>query len=187
MFSNPASLKKRTGKFGIDRSTYLKQLIEEYLNESTDDEKKIQILANFSNFAYDPINYEYFRRLDITDIFLNILSQFHKEKFSVDLKKVQFSTGAICNLCLDEKNREFLLKNEILKYVVNCLSVQDDIEIVLNSLTILIFLFDQKTCQEISNERVKNLVTELATSNNKRVSNLAQVFLQDYLLKNQRN
>ena len=31
---------------------------------------KREILANLANFAYDPINYDYFRQLNIPDIFL---------------------------------------------------------------------------------------------------------------------
>ena len=33
-------------------------------------EAKEQILANLANFAYDPINYEYFKKLNIADLFL---------------------------------------------------------------------------------------------------------------------
>ena len=33
-------------------------------------EGKQQVLANLANFAYDPINYEHFRKLNILDLFL---------------------------------------------------------------------------------------------------------------------
>ena len=33
-------------------------------------ESKQQVLANLANFAYDPINYDYMRRLNILDLFL---------------------------------------------------------------------------------------------------------------------
>jgi hypothetical protein len=33
-------------------------------------EYKQQIVANLGNFAYDPINYEFIRRLNILDLFL---------------------------------------------------------------------------------------------------------------------
>ena len=31
---------------------------------------KEEILANLANFAYDPINYEHFRKLNVVDLFL---------------------------------------------------------------------------------------------------------------------
>ena len=33
-------------------------------------ESKLQILANLANFAYDPINYEYLRILNIIELFI---------------------------------------------------------------------------------------------------------------------
>ena len=36
-------------------------------------EYKLQVLANLANFAYDPINYEYFRKLNVLDLFLGEL------------------------------------------------------------------------------------------------------------------
>ena len=74
MFSTPQSLQKRTGKKDLDRPTYLQKLADEYKCESTSQEKKEQVLANLANFAYDPINYEYFRRFDIINIFVHNLT-----------------------------------------------------------------------------------------------------------------
>ena len=70
MYSTPCSLARRTGKFDVNRPTYLKQLAEEYECKSTSEDKKLQVLANLGNFAYDPINYEYIRRFNILDIFI---------------------------------------------------------------------------------------------------------------------
>ena len=33
-------------------------------------ESKLQILANLANFAYDPINYEYLRTLNVIELFI---------------------------------------------------------------------------------------------------------------------
>ena len=33
-------------------------------------ESKLQILANLANFAYDPINYEYLRILNVIELFI---------------------------------------------------------------------------------------------------------------------
>ena len=33
---------------------------------------KEEILANLANFAYDPINYDHFRKLNVVDLFLGM-------------------------------------------------------------------------------------------------------------------
>ena len=107
MFATPQSLLKRTGKSDLNRPAYLKQLVEEYKNELTTDEKREQVLANLANFAYDPINYEYFRRFDIIDLFIENLKQFHSNGFVKNEKLLMFSLAAISNLCLDPKNKDY--------------------------------------------------------------------------------
>ena len=97
MFSTQKYLEKKTGSSGVGRFNYLQALVTEFqdthkqgtgartLRKSfncTQKKKmkcnislknldsKRQILANLANFAYDPINYEFFRRLNILDLFL---------------------------------------------------------------------------------------------------------------------
>ena len=36
-------------------------------------EHKLQVLANLANFAYDPINYEFMKQLNIIDLFLGLI------------------------------------------------------------------------------------------------------------------
>lgn len=38
-------------------------------------EAKEQVLANLANFAYDPRNVEYLRELQVTDLFLDMLTE----------------------------------------------------------------------------------------------------------------
>lgn len=38
-------------------------------------EAKEQVLANLANFAYDPKNTEYLRQLQVTDLFLDMLTE----------------------------------------------------------------------------------------------------------------
>lgn len=71
-FSGKAYLEKKTGKWGVGRFKYLQTLVTEFQDTSRH-EFKLQVLANLANFAYDPINYEYFRQLNILDLFLGIL------------------------------------------------------------------------------------------------------------------
>lgn len=56
-------------------------------------EAKEQVLANLANFAYDPINYEFLRKLNVIDLFLDQLSE-------ENINFVQFGLGGLCNLAL---------------------------------------------------------------------------------------
>jgi KaiC/GvpD/RAD55 family RecA-like ATPase len=56
-------------------------------------EAKEQVLANLANFAYDPINYEFLRKLNVIDLFLDQLSE-------ENTHFVQFGLGGLCNLSL---------------------------------------------------------------------------------------
>jgi KaiC/GvpD/RAD55 family RecA-like ATPase len=56
-------------------------------------EAKEQVLANLANFAYDPINYEFLRKLNVIDLFLDQLSE-------ENTNLVQFGLGGLCNLAL---------------------------------------------------------------------------------------
>ncbi len=187
MFATPQSLAKRTKKTDTDRPTYIKQLLEEYENLTTNEEKKVQILANLGNFAYDPINYEYFRRFNVLDLFLNNLSNFYNDPSGTSASKLNFSIGAICNLCQDSRNKEYLLKNNLLKLLVNCLvsfnnkpGTNEEL-IVLNSIMIIIFVFDETTDTEIRfNKDLIDIIETLSHSQNKRLANVAKLFMQDY-------
>lgn len=52
-----------------DRFEFLQSLLNKYKSLDTSREEKHEILAHFANFAYDPTNREYFRR-----VFYNILN-----------------------------------------------------------------------------------------------------------------
>ena len=71
MFTSKAKLEQKTGKWGIGRFKYLQALVTEFQDTSRHEYKQ-QVLANLANFAYDPVNYEYFRQLNILDLFLGI-------------------------------------------------------------------------------------------------------------------
>lgn len=56
-------------------------------------ESKEQVLANLANFAYDPVNYDYLRRLRVIDLFLHGLSENNTTLLT-------FAVKGICNVCL---------------------------------------------------------------------------------------
>lgn len=188
MFSTPQTLRRRTGKKDANRPTYIKQLVEEYESKETNEEKKEQILANLGNFAYDPINYEYFRRFNVVDVFLNNLR--HPELVESNLNRILFSLGGLCNLCLEEKNKSYLIKNDVVNMAIfYVLNVKGNEELILVSITLVIFLFDavDEECRAriIANKDLIGYLSELKQSNNKRVSNLVTVLFDDYLFRNE--
>jgi hypothetical protein len=180
MFSTPQTLERRTGQNGVARFDYLKQLVHEFNNTDLDDYKQ-QILANLANFAYDPINYEYFRRLNIIDLFLNTIKNYPLNNEN-NIKKISFAISGICNLCLDEKNKEYLIKNNLSGLLRLILSTFKNNDIILiNILTIFIFINNDQIRNEIINdEYLINVVKNLVLSKNKCLSNFAIVFLEDF-------
>jgi len=94
---------------------------------------KKQVLANLGNFAYDPINYEHFRVLNILDLFLDVLAE------ETDLDMIRFAMGGVCNCCPDPLNQRFLLDNDAVSIVANHLSSSDS-DTVQSAITTLIFL-----------------------------------------------
>ncbi|XP_042338596.1 armadillo repeat-containing protein 7-like, partial [Plectropomus leopardus] len=59
---------------GSDRFEYLQTLVTEF-QDTDSEEAKEQVLANLANFAYDPNNMEYLRELQVTDLFLDMLTE----------------------------------------------------------------------------------------------------------------
>eukprot|EP00064_Thunnus_orientalis_P009777 superscaffoldBa00001265_g9803 len=61
-------------KGSSDRFEYLQTLVTEF-QDTDSEEAKEQVLANLANFAYDPKNMEYLRELQVTDLFLDMLTE----------------------------------------------------------------------------------------------------------------
>ncbi|XP_046568982.1 armadillo repeat-containing protein 7-like [Haliotis rubra] len=176
MFSSQEYLDRKTGPYGIGRFSYLQSLVTEY-QDIDDQEAKQQVLANLANFAYDPINYDYFRKLNVLDLFLDALDE-------SDEKLVEFGVGGLCNCVLDKLNKEYILQNGGVALVINCLSSPVE-ETVLSAITTLMYLITNESKQEITALPVVECMLRFSRSLNKRLSNLALVFLQDYCTRSQ--
>lgn len=171
MFSSKSYLEKKTGPYGVGRFSYLQQLVTEYQN--TDDcETKQQVMANLANFAYDPINYEYLRTLNVLDLFLDGLEE-------SDEKLVEFAVGGICNASCDKDNKKHILENGGIKLIIKCLSRYTE-ETVLSAITSLMYLVTPESKMEITCVPVVECMLRLSKSKNKKLKNLATVFLEDY-------
>ncbi|XP_044739015.1 LOW QUALITY PROTEIN: uncharacterized protein LOC123300498 [Chrysoperla carnea] len=180
MFSKKEDLIRKTGEDGIGRLQYLETLVKEF-NETKSKDAKKQILANLANFAYDPINYEYFRRLQIIPLFLDAISS------STDETIIYFSSAGLCNLCLDPLNQQIIHRYDGIKYILSTIlnttiGVNNHDETLLNCLTTLMYLTTSETqSQIIKNSQLKTQLEHFVQdSNNIRIKNLAQIFLTDY-------
>ncbi|KAH9515443.1 Armadillo repeat-containing protein 7 [Bulinus truncatus] len=171
MFSTKEYLEKKTGPYGIGRLSYLQSLVTEFQDTTVDDAKE-QVLANLANFAYDPINYEYFKKLNIVDIFLDCLEENND-------KLIEFSIGGVCNCCLDKELKQHILNSDGLGLVIKCLSRPQE-NTVMSAITTLMYLITPQSKKEITSLPVVECMLRFSQCNNKQLSNLAQVFLQDY-------
>ncbi|XP_066929257.1 armadillo repeat-containing protein 7-like isoform X2 [Clytia hemisphaerica] len=171
MFSSEKYIKDQREKSGRrNRFDYLQSLVTEF-QDTDNEESKLQILANLGNFAYDPINFNHLRELNVVDLFIDMLSE-NNEKF------VEFGMAGLCNLCVESTNRDHIIKNEGVDAIMQCFSSTNE-EIVLNAMTTLIYLVTPATRKDIITEEIVDCMKQLKTSTNPRLKNLATIFLQD--------
>ncbi|KAH9306298.1 hypothetical protein KI387_010702, partial [Taxus chinensis] len=90
------------------------ELVNEF-QKTTDEEAKEQIVAHLANFAYDPYNYNFLRKLNVLDLFLDCLTEPNE-------KLVEFGAGGICNSCADPANAAVIVKNGGIPLMISCLS-----------------------------------------------------------------
>ncbi|KAK6989661.1 armadillo repeat-containing protein 7 [Biomphalaria glabrata] len=171
MFSTKEYLEKKTGPYGVGRLSYLQSLVTEFQDTSSDESKE-QVLANLANFAYDPINYEFFKKLNIVDLFLDCLEENNE-------KLIEFSIGGLCNCCLDKELKQHILDSDGVRSVIKCLSRPLE-NTVMSAITTLMFLITPQSKQDITSLPVVECMLRFSLCSNKQLANLAQVFLQDY-------
>ncbi|KAK1163900.1 armadillo repeat-containing protein 7 [Acipenser oxyrinchus oxyrinchus] len=160
-----------SGSQGSDRFEYLQALVTEF-QDTDSQEAKEQVLANLANFSYDPANYEHLRRLQVPDLFLDMLTEDQENL-------VEYGMGGLCNLCLDKVNKAYILQNRGVELVTGCLSSPRE-ETVLSAITALMYLVTPAARSQITAPPVVECMLRFSLSENKRLSNLAEVFLQDY-------
>ncbi|MBN3306331.1 ARMC7 protein, partial [Amia calva] len=157
---------------GMATSSFTQSIGQLYITAGVITDAKEQVLANLANFSYDPSNYEDLRKLHVIDLFLDMLTE-DRESF------VEFGIGGLCNLSLDKINKEYILQNNGVKLVIGCLSSPSE-ETVLSAITTLMYLMTPASRQEITHTAVVECMLRFSLSANRRLSNLASVFLQDY-------
>lgn len=154
-----------------DRFEYLQTLVTEF-QDTDSQEAKEQVLANLANFAYDPQNYGHLRQLQVIDLFLDMLTEDSETL-------VEFGIGGLCNLCLDKANKDSIVQAGGIAQVIQCLSSANE-ETVLSAITTLMYLCTASTHEQISALPVVECMLRFSLSANRRISNLAHIFLEDY-------
>ncbi|XP_063816730.1 armadillo repeat-containing protein 7 isoform X2 [Pseudophryne corroboree] len=140
-------------------------------------EAKEQVLANLANFSYDPKNFSDLRQLQVIDLFLDMLTEDNEAL-------VEFGIGGLCNLCLDKANKSHILSSGGISLVINCLSSRNE-ETVLSAVTTLMYLSTAASRTEITTPPVVECMLRFSLSTNRRLSNLANIFLEDYCTEQQ--
>ncbi|XP_072312969.1 armadillo repeat-containing protein 7 [Eucyclogobius newberryi] len=155
---------------GSDRFEYLQTLVTEF-QDTDSKEAKEQVLANLANFSYDPKNYDHLRDLQVIDLFLDMLTE-ENDNF------VEFGMGGLCNLSMVPEFRGFILQNDGINLVTNCLSSQNE-ETILSAITLLMNLITTDSRSEITQPGILHCLLRFSLSESPRLRNLASVFLQD--------
>ncbi|CAI5495909.1 unnamed protein product [Closterium sp. Naga37s-1] len=114
MFSTAARLTERQGRSGMSRLEHLQALVTEF-QTTQNEEAKEQIVANLANFAYDPINYDHLRKLNVLELFLDCLTE-------ENAKLVDFGMGGLCNVAADTANASAIATADNIPLIVDCLS-----------------------------------------------------------------
>ncbi|XP_072229353.1 armadillo repeat-containing protein 7 [Leuresthes tenuis] len=153
-----------------DRFEYLQTLVTEF-QDTDSEEAKEQVLANLANFAYDPKNIEHLRELQVTDLFLDMLTE-ENENF------VEFGMGGLCNLSMDPECRDVILQGGGISLVTNCLSKRRE-ETVLSAITTLMNLTTPASRSQITEPGILQCMLRFSLAESPRLRNLAAVFLQD--------
>ncbi|XP_056153636.1 armadillo repeat-containing protein 7 [Lampris incognitus] len=153
-----------------ERFQYLQTLVTEFQDTDSDDAKE-QVLANLANFAFDPKNMSYLRDLQVTDLFLDMLTE-ENENF------VEFGMGGLCNISMDRECRDLILHNGGISLVTGCLSSRRE-ETVLSAITTLMNLTTASSRSEITDPAIVQCMFRFSLSESPRLRNLATVFLQD--------
>ncbi|XP_076855655.1 armadillo repeat-containing protein 7 isoform X2 [Brachyhypopomus gauderio] len=159
-----------------DRFEYLQGLVTEFQDTDSEDAKE-QILANLANFAYDPRNLDALQMLQVTELFLDMLTE-DNENF------VEFGIGGLCNLSMDQECRDQILQSGGIPLVTGCLSSHRD-ETVLSAITTLMNLTTPASRSQTTDSAVVQCMLRFSLTQNPRLCNLAAVFLQDFCSQEQ--
>lgn len=177
MFSTKARLRERQGKYGTPRAQYLQELVTQFQSlpdTAASIPEKERIVARLANFAYDPINWEYLRKLNALELFLDCLA----EEGSENELLVECAMGGLFNASADPRNAAAILAVEDAPSLIASGLTSPVTNTVLSALGCLYFLCTPKTRQALLTPQVKQLLQQYSESEHVKFKNMAQAFLR---------
>ncbi|KAL2913896.1 hypothetical protein HK105_206630 [Polyrhizophydium stewartii] len=117
MFQSARRVQRRTGGEDQSRFEFLQTLVREY-GESVDRQEPDvanERLARLGNFAYDPLNHDYLRQLNVLDLFLDALA-------GGDALARELAAGGLCNLSAGGRPMRRSLQDESLATIEGALA-----------------------------------------------------------------
>ncbi|KAF0689894.1 Aste57867_18690 [Aphanomyces stellatus] len=151
MLSSRARLKSRESSKGdaLPREGYLMQLMAECTSPSTTPPAKQQCLAHLANFGYDPINFEYFLRLNVVDMFVDFVDDGLPHASATPqgaasnhaIVIVRLAVQGICNVSADPRFQKILVENDAIPLLVRA-AHSHDATTCAAALSTLFFLLD---------------------------------------------
>ncbi|EQC32480.1 hypothetical protein SDRG_09807 [Saprolegnia diclina VS20] len=127
----------------LARPGYLAQLVAECTATTTPPDAKLQCVAHLANFGYDPINYMHLLRLNVLDLFVDVLDEALQSPSATEMTTsfARLAMQGICNVAADPRFQVLLMQNDALPLVVAASQVEDKATRV-SGLTTLFFLLD---------------------------------------------
>lgn len=169
MIAGPNKTKKPQ-KYNNDREEFLQKLVDEY-STTVDLDLKQQVVANLANFCYDPKNFDFMERLNIIDLFTDVLQE-------NDDKLIEFAMAGLCNLTTSVNFQEKVIQTtDCLQLILKCLSRENEEALISAMTTLVQLLHSQK--EKLNSVEIINALKTLSLSENKRIKNLAIIFLRD--------
>ncbi|KDO32777.1 hypothetical protein SPRG_02475 [Saprolegnia parasitica CBS 223.65] len=185
MLSSRARLAAReSAKDGsLARPGYLAQLVAECTDAATTPDAKLQCVAHLANFGYDPINYMHLLRLNVLDLFVDVLDEALQSPKATEMTTsfARLAMQGICNVAADPRFQVLLMQNDALPLLAAAIQVEDRATRV-SGLTTLFFLLDAppNVVPEAALRKdasIHAIVAVAAQSTETVVANTAQAFL----------
>ncbi|KAJ5080256.1 armadillo repeat-containing protein [Anaeramoeba ignava] len=168
MFSSISKIRKRnqSGE-GLNRLEFLKQLVKEY-KETKSEKSKIESLAKLGNFAYDPVNYNFLRKVKAIEVFVQSLKESNQ-------KLIELGIGSICNCCIDPYNLIIIEKEDGPSLILECLFSENE-NIIQSSLSIIFFVLSCFESHKFKFDlKIQERINELIRSQNSQTKNLSSI------------
>lgn len=163
MLTTKRQLAERGG--AESRLKHLQDLVQQY-QHSKDKNVRREALAHLANFAYDPINSDVLRRLNVIELFKDCLTD-------EDEEMVEFGMSGLCNMAVDPLNHAAMVAGDGIVLMTERLSSSRE-ETALSAFTTFFYLSSTMPIPEAVWAKVQDALA----SSSVRLRNLAATIAQ---------